>query len=241
MSNMLKAFSSTLSVFKKDRVILILSFIPIVLGIILYSFFGNWILSDVLTKLKSWIEGYLSGDLGSILYYIIFFTFSLIFIFLINWTFVLIVSIISSPFNDIISERVERYVGSKRTDDSNDVKKILKNFFKNIFNEIKKVTFIFSLTLIIFLLDILVPFLAPIGIFLSALLMSSTFLDYSWSRNEFPLRKCIVDLKGSLLIYGISGLFFMGLLALPIINLFALPFGVVYYTLLFCEGPLKES
>lgn len=241
MSNILKAFSSTMAIFKKDKVILILSSIPIILGISLYSVLGNWILSDVLAKLKSWIEGYLSGDLGNILYYIIFFTFSLIFLFLINWTFVLVVSIISSPFNDVISERVERLIGNNGGDEKSDFKRILKNCLKNIFNEIKKVIFIFSLTLIIFFLDILVPFLAPIGIFLSALLMSSTFLDYSWSRNEFPLKNCIKDLKGSLLIYAVSGLFFMGLFALPIINLFALPFGVVYYTLLFCKRPLEES
>ena len=96
----------------------------------------------------------------------------------------------------------------------------------------------------IFVLDVFIPFLAPIGIFLSALLMSSTFLDYSWSRNDFPLKNCIKNLKDSAFIYAISGLFFMGLFTLPIINLFALPFGVVYYTLLFCgkrEILLKES
>jgi CysZ protein len=236
MSKVLSTFSSTLDIFKKDKIILMFGFIPISIGLILYAFFGNWIITDIMIKIKNWIEGFISNDLGSILYYIIFFSISLIFLFIVNWTFVLVVSIISSPFNDIISERVESFKNKSDLEGlPQNLKKIFKNLLKNTMNEIKKVLLIFSLTMIILFVDIFIPFLAPLGLLLSALLLSSSFLDYSWSRHNTPFKNCVRELKNYFFIYSFSGAVFMFLFALPVINLFALPFGIVYYTLLFCE------
>ena len=205
-----KIFFQAISIFKKDKVILMLSLVPIGIGSLLYYFLGRWIMVDVLDRTKEWIQGFIPGDIGSIIYYILFFSFSIILIFLINWTFVLVVSIISSPFNDFISERVEKIKNESFDVESPfSLKDLLKDFFKTLFYEIKKVLFILTISLFVALIDLFIPFLAPIGIFLSSLLMSSQLLDYSWSRHQFSLKECLGGLKSEWPIYSISGLIFM--------------------------------
>ena len=131
LSKVYESFSLSIDLFRKDKVILMLSLIPIGIGSILYYFLGRWVLVNILQEVNTWIQSLISGDIGSIIYYIIFFTFSIIFIFLINWTFVLVVSIISSPFNDFISDRVEKRINNDLGDDSFFS---LKDLMKNIFN-----------------------------------------------------------------------------------------------------------
>ena len=238
LSKVYESFSLSINLFRKDKVILMLSLIPIGIGSTFYYFLGRWVLVNVLHKFDKWIQGLTSGDVGSIIYYIIFFTFSIIFIFLINWTFVLVVSIISSPFNDFISERVEKKIIKGLEDDSNfSFKGLLKNFFKALFNEVRKVFFILLISMFVILIDFLIPFLAPIGLILSSFLMSSQLLDYSWSRHNFPLRKCLGNLKEDWLLYSISGFIFMFLFTIPILNLIFLPIGVIYYTIIFSKKP----
>ena len=66
--------------------------------------------------------------------------------FIVGYTFVLIVSIISSPFNDAISSRVEKNLGGIAPEKLPQAFKLLiKNSLKNITNEIKKVCFILFL------------------------------------------------------------------------------------------------
>ena len=153
---------------------------------------------------------------------------------MVNWTFVLVVSIISSPFNDFISERVEKKI-NKGLEDGTDfsLKSLMKNAFKVLFNEIRKVSFIILISIFVILIDFLIPFLAPIGLILSSFLMSSQLLDYSWSRHNFRLRKCLSNLKEDWLLYSISGFIFMFLFTIPVLNLLFLPIGVIYYTVIF--------
>jgi len=238
LSKVYESFSLSIDLFRKDKVILMLSLIPIGIGSILYYFLGRWVLVNILQKVNTWIQGFISGDIGSIIYYIIFFTFSIIFIFLINWTFVLVVSIISSPFNDFISDRVEKRINNDLEDDSFfSLKDLMKNIFKTVFNELKKVSCILLISIFVIIIDFLIPFLAPIGLVFSSFLMSSQLLDYSWSRHEYPLKKCLSNLRGEWLLYSASGFIFMFLFTIPILNLVFLPIGVIYYTILFCKKP----
>ena len=75
--------------------------------------------------------------------------------------------------------------------------------------------------------------LAPISILIFSILMAVGFLDYSWSRKDLKFKDCLKDLKGSIFIYTLSGGMFLLLVTVPIVNLFVLPFGVVYFTVLF--------
>ena len=74
---------------------------------------------------------------------------TILFFFAINWTFFLVVSLLASPFNDIISSRVEKKLLGQSLDGMGDE---FNGFFSKIgfiiFNETKKVVFIIFLSLI---------------------------------------------------------------------------------------------
>jgi len=75
--------------------------------------------------------------------------------------------------------------------------------------------------------------LAPIGIGISAFLFAISFLDYSWNRHEMAFGACVKQVGGQFFTYLGSGLVFLFLLSVPIVNLFMMPFAAVYFTVLF--------
>src|SRR5690606_26943661 len=91
--------------------------------------------------------------------------------FMISWTFVLVISILASPFNEVMSARVERLVIDEAPQE---VGTSFSNMFKKIFfiiaNEVKKVMIIITFSLIAFVFSFF-PIFFPISVFISALLL----------------------------------------------------------------------
>ncbi|RLA64692.1 MAG: hypothetical protein DRQ88_07160 [Epsilonproteobacteria bacterium] len=220
----------------KDKWIFILSMIPVLIGSILYYFLGYWLYGDLLTKSKEWLTGYLSNTLGiEVFYWLIVALTTITLFFVINFTFVLLVSLIASPFNDMISSRTEKLLTGKTSEDfEKTFSATFKRYASIIFNEIKKVIFILTLTIFSLFIG-LIPG-GQIGtIIISAILLAIQFVDYSWSRKELGLGGCIKDLANNFLSYFLSGALMLVLIGVPIINLLALPFGVVFLTVIFVE------
>ena len=93
----------------KDKVNLLFTVIPLSIGTTLYFFLGKWMYGSVLDQGKALIKEKISqGGLGDFLYYLIMAIMTVVLFFVINWTFVLVVSVIASPFNDMISSRIEK-------------------------------------------------------------------------------------------------------------------------------------
>lgn len=231
ISSMMKA----LSLFK-DKWIFVLSMIPVLIGSVLYYFLGYWLYSDVLTRSKEWLSGYLQNTLGiEALYWLMVALTTVALFFVINFTFILLVSLIASPFNDMISSRTEKLLMGKSSEDfEGSFFATLKRYTSILFNEIKKIIFILTLTIFSLLLG-LIPG-GQIGtIIISAILIAIQFVDYSWSRKELTLGGCIKDLTRNFFSYFLSGSLMLVLIGVPIINLFALPFGVVFLTVVFVE------
>ena len=241
MGKMLLAYGQALSVMKKDKIIILFSLVPVLVGAILFYFLGDWVVNDVSTWGKQWIEQQVgSGGWSSFFSYLLIGILWISLFFVINWFFVLVVSIIASPFNDAISNRVEKQLhGEPAPTVGESFGRMAKNFVMTLFNEVKKVLFIVVMTLLAFALSF-IPMLVPISIALSAVLLAVGFLDYSWSRHNMQFRECLGDLRKSLLSYGISGGIFMAVIAVPIINLFVLPYATTYYTIMFCHKRNNE-
>ena len=234
------SLKKALSLFK-DKWIFALGMIPVLIGSVLYYFLGYWLYSDVLNRSKEWLSGYLSNTLGiEALYWLIVALTTVTLFFVINFTFVLLVSLIAAPFNDMISSRAEKLLVGKASDDfEGSFWATLKRYTSILFNEIKKIIFILILTLFSLFLG-LIPG-GQIGtIIISAILLSIQFVDYSWSRKEFNLGGCIKDLTKNFISYFLAGSLMLVLIGVPIINLFALPFGVVYLTVIFVERRNRE-
>ena len=231
------AFRDTLSIFRRDRSLLIFSTIPVAIGCVLYYFLGSWLYTSVLQSGKAWIVAHVGqGGWSVLLSYLLIFFLTLLLILAINWTFILLVSLLGGPLNAFMSLRVEMLIFRPGPADqvSGGLAEYLKRLTKMILNELKKIFLIVGLAVFSLALS-LIPFLIPLSMAISALLFAFSMLDYSWSRHDLEMRECLADLTSSPFTYLLSGIFFLVLIAIPLINLFALPFAFVYYTTIFCN------
>ncbi len=241
MKNALKVYHQALGYFFKDKWLILLGLVPVSIGIALYSVVGTWMYTDLLAMGESWVKGMVSdGALGNFLYAVLIALVTIGLYFLISWTFVLVVSILASPFNEVMSARVERLILDETPADvSESFGKMLKKIVFILANEFKKVFLIALFSLIAFIFSFF-PIFFPISVFISALLLASQFLDYSWSRHDVKMGDCFKEVRSNVLGYGLSGVGFLFVITIPVINLFALPFAVVYYSALRTINQLDE-
>ena len=234
MKDLWGGFTQALKVIRGDKVIVLLGIIPLVIGIICYALLWSWPFRFALKQGDHLIEQYLSiGNLSGIFYYLLMGILLVAFWWLLNWTFVLLVAFLATPFNDMISERVERSMkGVNLPSMKESYAKMIKGLGAVMINEIKKISLIFCLSLMAFLLS-WIPLLIPVSVILSALLMSVNFLDYSWCRHRLKLKECVADIKSSPLLYSMAGGIFLFLVSIPLVNLLIPCGATVYYTVLF--------
>ena len=154
----------------------------------------------------------------------------LIFI-MMSWTFVLVVGIISSPFNSILSARIEKKLVPSAIVSN---KGIFQSILFSLKNELKKVLVILCLTFLVVTLNFL-PLLYPVSLFLTSLLIATQFLDYNWSRHEMPVSKCFQEVTSNIVVYGLSGFGFLLLVSIPIINALVPALATSYFTVLWVE------
>ena len=228
----MKIFYQSLSIIFGDKVIFLLACIPFLVGVTLYYFLGEQIYHFVMVYGREYVGNFSGLNTNdSFLATVFFVFFMVIFIFLVNWTFVMVVLILSSPFNDLISSRVERKYTELTCSDQGS---FFKNIFKIIWNECKKVIVIFILTWASVGLSF-IPVLAPLHFIISSFLMSVQFIDYSWSRHDWGVGKCMKDSLKHIFSYTISGALFMFLITIPFVHLIMTPVAVVYFTLLWAK------
>lgn len=231
--NMMASLGEAFGVFKKDKWIAIFSLVPIFIGGFLYAWLGSWLYGDVLEMGKAYIEKSVStGGWSQFFFWLLAGILTIGFYFLLSWTFVLVVGGFAAPFNDIISNRVERsLLGQTPEDVGQSFSRLSSRLVFTLVNELKKISFILTLNILAFALSF-IGILAPVSVLISALLMAVGFLDYSWSRREMSFRECLADVRTSFFTYGVMGGIFLILITIPVLNLFALPYGVVYFTVL---------
>ena len=209
---------------------------------LLYYLSWSWLYGTLLEKARLWIESQISTtEWSNFIHYILVGLLVFCFWIIISWTFTLFVSIISSPFNDIISRRTEHVLrGCPPERGSESFKLLCQNLWKTIFNEFKKILAIIGFTIISIVMG-WVPILIPVAILLSALLMAASFLDYSWSRHDMSFMDCLTNIRQLFFSCFLSGFFFLFLVSIPIVNLFVLPYGTIYFTIMFNSSYFRES
>jgi CysZ protein len=223
---------------RRDHLIKLVMLIPFAISIALYSVIGKLLFVDFKNYGINYLEthfapGGAASGLGTIMTALVVLLLTLILFVLVNSTFILIVSLFSSPFNDIISERCERQLTSTspRADGPHGIGHFFIHLFKVIVNEIKKISLILLLMMAAFLLG-LIPLFLPFALLCSSLLVAMQFLDYNWSRHNYRYVDCLKDLRKNIVTYFIAGAIFLLFLSLPYISVFFLPFGVVYFSVL---------
>jgi len=222
-------FIKSLSIIKSEKKIILFGAIPILIGILSYYFLGKLIFGDLYSLGNEYIKSHFQTSTW--MNTLFFSLMTIIFFFLINWTFFIFVSIIASPLNDIISSLVDKHYN---LDQSYKFKLslLIKKLPKILINEIKKILLILILSILNFILSFI---FAPASFLLAGFILSISFIDYSWSRNDLDFKQCLNDLKKNFFLYLLSGAIFMVFISIPLLNLLFLPFAVVYFTVIYCE------
>ena len=234
--NEVKLIPLSLRLIFKDPINLLLAIIPTLLSLSIYIFlivliFKN---SDYFgVAVQNWIpDPQTAGWIGKLITAIF-----VIFMFLImSWSFILVSGIISSPFNSLLSSRIEQKLSGlvPSTDTQKSFSLILKNLGATFINEAKKLIFIIALTALAFILN-LFPLFYPVGIFLLALILSIQFIDYSWSRHDMSFTQCVGDLFKNIFSYGGYGLVFLVMITIPLINALVPAFATSFFTVLWLK------
>lgn len=215
---------------RKTRWPLILG--PILIGVILYSTFFFLAYDFIGQKLQPWLMHSFNIDqMGFLLRWTLMAAITVIGYFLMNWTFVLVVSLFAAPFNDFLSESIADQLEGKPF-------KRDRGFWNEIlpfvWNETKKISVIVFFSFLAFTISF-VPILLPISLWISFILIAAQFTDYSWSREKFSTKACIKDMSGNILNYSISGAIFFLLISVPMVNLLVPAWATAHFTLLFTQ------
>lgn len=219
---------------------LFLAVVPTVISLFLYSFVVIWVF-----KSAKYIELFLmdilpskdaAGILGIIMTGVL-----ILFVFLVmSWTFVIVVGLIASPFNSMLSARIEMMLAGKPMGENRKqtIADMTKGLGKTLINEIKKLVFIIVVAAFAFVLNI-IPVLYPFGLFLVSVLFAVQFVDYSWSRHEMKTGECMNDVSRNIIPYSLSGFLFLLLVTVPIINAFVPAIATSYFTVLWLKRQKK--
>ena len=225
-----------------DKVNFLLAMVPVAIGVVIYALLGGWIFKGLLPMGEEWVASYFTNDtLGDIFYYLIVGLVSIFLYLLVSWTLVLIISLIASPFNDLISARIEKKVRGKTPGDiSAGLSKLVGKLVKTLLNETKKVVMIIFFTLIAFTLNLL-PILVPLAFVMTAILFAIQFVDYSWSRHDMESKECFRDARKNWIPYAISGCGFLVIATIPVVNLLLPAYATSYYTVLWTRLTDKKE
>lgn len=219
-----------------NRINFLLALAPVFVGVIIYLLLGGWIFNGLIPMGEDIIGEYFSNKvIGGVFYYLLVGFMSVLIYLLVSWTLVLLISLIASPFNDLISTRVEKLMTGRKVEDlSTGMSQMLVRLTKTLFNEVKKIFMILIFTIIAFILNLL-PVLVPVALFITAILFAVQFVDYSWARHDLPSKKCYQDAKKNWIPYSLSGLGFLVIATIPIVNLFLPAYATIYYTVLWVK------
>ncbi len=233
MTGVFKSLPLAVRMIVRDPINLTLALIPTVIALSLYilAIVGIFKNADYFGVM---IQNYIpdpqtAGWVGKLLTAIF-----IVFVFLImSWTFVIIVGIISAPFNSMLSSRIEsllvgKPVGQNRKQTFSEIMSGIGRTFKD---EFQKLFFILLLTMLAMLFN-LFPLFYPVGLFILALLIAVQFVDYSWSRHELRFGGCARDVISNAIPYAGGGFIFLILITIPIINAMVPAFATSYFTVL---------
>lgn len=209
---------------------------PILIGIILYSTFFYLAYDFIAQTLQPWlIQAFNINQMGFFVRWTLMALITVIGFFLMNWTFVLVVSLFAAPFNDFLSESIADQLEGKPFKRD---RGFWNEIFPFIWNEIKKVSVIVFFSFIAFAISF-VPLLLPISIWISCILIAAQFSDYSWSREKLTAKECMNDMRKNFFSYSLSGALFFLLITIPMINLLVPAWATSHFTLLFSKKKSK--
>ncbi len=216
--------------------------IPTVINALLYSLF-LWYTS---TRINRWISALIpTGEewYWTILFYVAMVLAALLVLVLVVYTFTIVGSLILSPFNDLLSEKVDKIYSGKSLDEPFKLKGIMKDMGRALKAEAGRILIYLTGFALLFSLNLFPPIGTAIyGVAITIFTMyfiGWEYFDYSLERHKFPFgRKLKANMRHGLTLTSFGAGAALSLMV-PLLNLAAIPVCVVGATLLFCD--LKMS
>lgn len=241
MKGVIKSFPLALKMIFTDPVNFVLSLFPTVIALAIYMFTIITVYRNS-DRFVSFFRGYIyTADQATILAKILTAVLIIFLFFVMSWTFVIVVGIISAPFNSLLSARIEEKLTTRvimDEDQKHAIEQVKSSMAATFKNEFKKLVVLAAVAAFAFVLN-LVPFLYPVGVFLVATLLAVQFVDYSWSRHNMHFTDCLKDTMKNILPYSASGAIFLALVAIPIVNAFIPAYATSYFTVLWLHRQKK--
>ena len=224
--------------FRRHPSLLKFAFIPFLINIAVYSlllFLSFHYFTDILNFFISKPDVWYMW----LLYYIVGFLLAVIILLIFFFTFTIVGSLIASPFNDILSEQVEKIYAGNLQEQPFSFKKIPKILKQVLTEEGKKIAFFVSVQLMLLLLhlipgigNVLHPVLAgPITL----IFLAWEFVDYGMGRRDLLFAEKRGIVLGNIFLMMGFGAAVSLILIIPVFNLICIPVCVVGGTLLFLD------
>lgn len=181
-----------------------------------------------ISQFTIWVDDIMGWfpDWMSVLYWLIWLIALLVMLVLVLFCFTFIANIIASPFNAILSEKVEEQLTGKPPESNVSVITVLP---RAIGREIAKLFYVLPrlLGLLLFTLIPVLNTVSPIlWVLFGAWMMAIQYADYGADNNDFSFRELRDRLRQNRMQALMFGLPAYLLLTLPVVNLVLIPVGV---------------
>jgi uncharacterized protein involved in cysteine biosynthesis len=241
MSGVFRAFPVAVKMILTDPVNFILSLFPTVIALAIYLFTITTVYRNS-DRFTAYFRGYIyTADQATILARVLTAILIIFIFFLMSWTFVVVVGIISAPFNSLLSSRIEQKLVQRvimDEDQKHAIEEVKKSIGQTFKNELKKLIFLVVVAIFAFVLNMF-PMFYPVGVFLVATLLAVQFVDYSWSRHNMKFSECLADILKNIIPFSVGGAMFLMLVAIPIVNAFVPALATSYFTVLWLHRQKK--
>ncbi len=225
-------------VFREHPTLLRLCVAPLIINLLLFVGLAaglGYYWNDII----AWIWPRPDGAAWRALWYLLY-GFMVIIVLLMGYMlFFALQGVLSAPFNDVISERVEKLAYGLEPPPFT-VARFSKGIASAVFNEVRKQGVYLLAMGALLVLKILVPVVGPVlflvgGFLVSANFFCYDFMDFSMARRELPWKAKMGLLRGNRsLTIGFGGLL-AGAMAVPVLGSVTMPMAAVGGTLLFCD------
>ena len=210
--------------------------VPLLVNIVVFSLLV-WL---GLNQFESLMDRFLPADESwlSWLRWLLWPLFAIAVVLIIFYTFTVIANLIASPFNGLLAEKVERYLGGDLPQESGGMKQVMKEAVPSILSELRKMSY-FLLRAVPLLILFVIPVVNLAAPFLwmafSAWFLAIEYGDYPMANHGLSFKKQYQRLKQTRL----TALSFGGgltlMMMIPLLNFLAMPAAVAGATVFWHE------
>jgi uncharacterized protein involved in cysteine biosynthesis len=199
--------------------------IPLLVNIFVFSgaiWYGAEQFQALMTRMQSAVPDWLSW-----LEWLLWPVFILALLIIVFYCFTLIANLIASPFNGLLAEKTEALLTGRPLEDSNDMKKLLRELPMTLIDEIRKLLYAILWSIPFLILAFIVPVVGPLIWFLfTAWMLAVQYSDFPMGNHGLKFRDMRATLRRRRFLSLGFGAAAAGLTMIPVVNFIAMPAAV---------------